>query len=100
MMNADNLERLMYQIIGSISALDAPIVFKGALITKLVLAENHFNTIIRKTVDIDANWIGEPPAVDYLVELVNKALADVADNLHGKLTRAYDQKEISGYCNC
>ena len=63
MMRTDRIEheRLMYEIIGSISELNVPIIFKGALITKLILAENQFDEIARKTVDIDANWIGEPP---------------------------------------
>jgi hypothetical protein len=37
-------EQLMYQILGRISETDAPIVFKGALITKLVLAENGYTS--------------------------------------------------------
>jgi hypothetical protein len=52
------LERKMYQILGAVSATDAPIVFKGALITKLVLAEGGFVSFNRHTNDIDANWIG------------------------------------------
>ncbi|MDR1322223.1 MAG: hypothetical protein LBK56_12515 [Gracilibacteraceae bacterium] len=43
---------------GAVSATDAPIVFKGALITKLVLAEGGFVSFNRHTNDIDANWIG------------------------------------------
>jgi hypothetical protein len=39
------LERKMYQILGRVSETDAPIVFVGGLITKLVLAENGFATI-------------------------------------------------------
>jgi hypothetical protein len=58
MMKVNGIEReqLMYEIIGSVSAFDAPIVFKGALITKLVLAEHKFSAMSRMTVDIDANW--------------------------------------------
>jgi hypothetical protein len=33
-------EKIMYRMLGAISGMDAPIVFKGALITKLVLSEN------------------------------------------------------------
>ena len=36
-------EQLMYQIIGMLSNINAPIVFKGALITKLILKENGYN---------------------------------------------------------
>jgi len=46
------LEQKMYQILGAISATDAPIVFVGGLITKLILEESRFNTLVRHTVDI------------------------------------------------
>ena len=52
-------ERLMYQILGRISEANIPLVFKGALITKLILTENGFTTLERQTKDIDANWIGD-----------------------------------------
>jgi len=63
-------EHLMYQVISGISDIDAPIVFKGALITKLILKENSYAEMERPTNDIDANWIGEPPTMDELTEVV------------------------------
>ena len=89
-------ERLMYEIIGSISLSDAPIIFKGALITKLVLSENKFKAISRQTVDIDANWTSEPPRADYLVDIVNKALVNVSVDLYAKLIREYGDKKSAG----
>ena len=47
-------ELFMYDILGRISSTDAPIVFKGGLITKLILAEKQFTSIDRATVDRDA----------------------------------------------
>jgi hypothetical protein len=38
-------EKLLYSLMGAISKTDAPVVFKGALITKLVLAENGYTDI-------------------------------------------------------
>jgi hypothetical protein len=55
-----NHESRLYQILGAISATDAPIVFKGALITKLVLAENGFTSLERLTRDIDAKKVYRP----------------------------------------
>ena len=96
MMIRDDHERLMYEIMGSISALNVPIVFKGALVTKLVLAENQFSDISRETGDIDANWIGTPPKSEYLVDVISKALSNVSDSLHAKLTREYGDKKSAG----
>lgn len=42
-------EKFLYSILGNISNTDAPIVFKGALITKLILAEHGYKDINRMT---------------------------------------------------
>ena len=89
-------EKLMYEIIGSISMSNAPIIFKGALITKLILAENHFNKMERQTVDIDANWVGEPPEMNQLVDIVNCSLANVSAVLYAESTRQYGDKKSAG----
>ncbi|MDY3656192.1 MAG: hypothetical protein SOY50_01835 [Ruminococcus callidus] len=65
-------ELFMYDILGRISSTDAPIVFKGGLITKLILAEKQFTSIDRATVDIDANWIGTAPSMEQLVQTIKK----------------------------
>lgn len=67
-------EIIMYGIIADISKLDTPFVFKGGLVTKLVLAENNFHTIERMTKDIDASWIGEAPSMSELVNTINMGL--------------------------
>jgi hypothetical protein len=74
-------ERLMYEIISRISATNAPLVFKGALITKLVLQENGFTGIDRKTIDIDANWIDTPPSMEVLFTTINQALGNLQNKL-------------------
>lgn len=63
-------EKLMYNIMGSFNNINAPIVFKGAMITKLILMENNFNHIIRESQDIDANWIDKPPPWEYLFDRI------------------------------
>lgn len=45
-------EKLMYEILSKISNTDTPIIFKGALITKLILNENNYTDIQRATKDI------------------------------------------------
>lgn len=88
-------EKLMYSILAKISNTDAPIVFKGALITKLILAEHEFDKIKRMTKDIDANWVGKPPSMQILVNTINKALGG-----HGEYeavaSREYGEKKSAG----
>lgn len=94
--NTTERENLMYEIIGRISAMDAPIIFKGALITKLVLAESNFSAISRGTVDIDANWTDEPPTTNQLVGCIKSALQSISSDLDARLIRGYGEKKSAG----
>jgi len=90
-------EQLMYRILGKISESNAPIVFKGALITKLILAENGFTRLDRKTIDIDANWIGTPPPMTELEAIVNRSLAALDGRFHAEAFREYGDKMSAGF---
>ena len=48
-------ERDLYRIVAALSLSNVPIVFKGALVTNLVLAEHEYEDVSRGTKDIDAN---------------------------------------------
>ena len=89
-------ERLMYQVLGCISEADAPIVFKGALIVKLILAENGYSSIERPTRDIDANWTGTPPSMAYLSDIVNQSLRAFDGKLYAEATREYSERKSAG----
>ena len=39
-------EKLMYEILGQITTSDIPIVFKGGLITKLILNESGLSSVL------------------------------------------------------
>jgi hypothetical protein len=67
----------------------APVVIKGALITKLILMENNYDKI-RQTNDIDMNWVEKPfPSMEELTEWVNKSLSKIQDNLYVTAKREY-----------
>ena len=89
-------EKLMYQIMGKVSESDAPIVFKGAMVTKLILAESGYTDLERQTKDIDANWIGIPPTMEDLVDTINKALEGFNGDLYAQAIRVYDDKKSAG----
>ena len=86
-----DLERKMYQILGAVSATDAPIVFVGGLITKLILEDNGYTGLDRPTVDIDAHWIGMPPSIENLVGTVNRSL----EVFEGELLAEYDERQTA-----
>ena len=89
-------EQLMYHVLGRISESNAPIVFKGALITKLILAENGYTASERMTRDIDANWVDIPPSMCVLVETVNKSLESFDGALHAETIREYGEGKSAG----
>ena len=89
-------EKTMYQILGTICETDAPIVFKGALITKLILAEHGYSALERSTRDIDANWIGTPPPMSEIEDTVNHSLGALGGKFHAQAFREYGDKKSAG----
>jgi hypothetical protein len=89
-------EKTLYKILAAISDTDAPLIFKGALITRLILEENGYRSADRPTNDIDANWIGNPPTMDVLVSVINKSLESLGNTLHAEARRAYSDTTSAG----
>jgi len=89
-------EKLMLGIMGRISKTDAPMVFKGALITKLILSEHGFETVARTTTDVDANWTGSSPSMDYLVNTINQSLGDMQDAYTTQAVREHKASRSAG----
>ena len=89
-------EKLMLCIMGRISDTDAPIVFKGALITKLILSEHGYGEVIRTTNDIDANWVGASPSMSHLVDVVNQSLTDMQGSFTALAIREYAEGRSAG----
>ncbi|MCL2320585.1 MAG: nucleotidyl transferase AbiEii/AbiGii toxin family protein [Oscillospiraceae bacterium] len=84
-------EKLMYQVMGQISNSNAPIVFIGGLITKLILKESGYTNIERATRDIDSNWIGKPPSMSDMVDIINNSLGNLKDLIYAVPEREYSQ---------
>jgi len=91
-----DIERFLYQIMSSISDANAPIVFKGAMITKLILAEHGYTTLERVTKDIDANWVGELPSMDILVDTINNSFGELKNRIFAVPFREYGEKMSAG----
>lgn len=97
MIKLTDQEKRMYDVMGAIANSDVPVIFKGALITKLILQENQFDDFVRETRDIDASWAGaEPPPMEKLTVMLNSALDSLGLNAvavreHGeKMSASYD----------
>ena len=93
-------ERFMYQIMSEISKADAPIVFKGAMVTKLILAESGYTAVERQTRDIDANWVGAPPTMEVLVDTINNSFGELTNRVYATAFREYGEKMSAGISIC
>jgi hypothetical protein len=61
-----NSEKLMYDVMGAIANSNVPVIYKGAMVTKLILREHGFADFTRETQDIDASWAGDkPPSMEW-----------------------------------
>lgn len=89
-------EKLMYSFISQISKTNAPIIFKGGLITNLILSEKGYTDIQRTTKDIDANWINTPPSTTELVEQINDTLGDLQNQYLARISREYGENRSAG----
>lgn len=89
-------EKLMYDFLARVSKTDAPIVFKGGLITKLILSENGFTDVQRSTKDVDANWIGSPPSMQEMVHTISEALGELQETFEVIASREYKEKTSAG----
>ncbi|MDR2300945.1 MAG: nucleotidyl transferase AbiEii/AbiGii toxin family protein [Deltaproteobacteria bacterium] len=86
----------MYEVMGAIVSVGVPIVYKGAMITKLILQENHFDDFTRETRDIDLNWVdAKPPSMERLKETLNRALAGFG--LTAVIKREYGENQAGGF---
>lgn len=92
----DNYEDDFYDIIARISNTNAPIVFKGGLITKLILHENNYHNISRYTIGIDADWIDSMPDMTDVEKQLNDSLQNGEKPYRAVVTRAPDVKKSVG----
>ena len=89
-------EKRMYEVMGAITNGDVPVIYKGALVTKLILQENQFDDFVRETRDIDASWAGaDPPPMKLLTEMLNRALTGL--NLKAVAVREYGEKMSASF---
>jgi len=89
-------EKLMLEIMGKISNADAPIVFKGAMVTRLILSEHNFDKISRTTRDTDAHWTDSPPTMAHLVNEINRSLGNLQERYVAQPVRDYKEKQSAG----
>lgn len=86
----------MYEVMGAIANGNVPVIYKGAMVTKLILEEHGFVDFSRETQDIDASWAGDTlPSMELLTSMLNNALSKLG--LTAIVKRCYGEKMSAGY---
>ena len=88
-------EKFLYKVIEAIVQTKSPIIFKEAMITKILLRDS-INGIGHKTKDIDCDWIGDEVTMEQLNLIISKAVSTVGDfkmflNGKEKIEHAYEK---------
>lgn len=98
MVNRDD-EQFLYNLILELSSMGAPIVFKGAMILKY-LQDVYGNPsgLNRNTRDVDGDWIGDPPTMNYLYTMLDTAIRRLGyTNFELNVTREWAEKKSVGF---
>lgn len=89
-------EKTLYEIVKALSLSDIPIMFKGAIITKIVLSEKHYTETERGTKDIDANWINGYPQPENIANSITSAMQAYGLDYTAVMHRPYGEHKSAG----
>lgn len=87
---------MMVRFIEELSELNAPIVFKGAIVLKTALKDSQIATQ-RGTRDVDGDWVMSEPTMEVLLNTVSTALSKVGDEYSVVVTREYGANKSAGF---
>ena len=86
------LMEFLYRVMEELAKADVPIVFKGAMVLKLVIQRNNPSTVERKTKDIDGDWVGDSPTMEQIEKALRQAVKQVDNSLDIQVVREYGEK--------
>lgn len=93
----DNTISLMYRLMGAMSHLGYPVVFKGAMVLNIIARNLPLQTG-RMTEDIDGDWVGTNITNEELFKRLQAALSLLGQpNLYIKQTRQYGHRKSAGF---
>ena len=91
-------EKFLYDLMTKLYNLGIPIVFKGAMVLKVIqFAYGNPSGIERETHDLDGDWINDAPSMGYLTSILQKAVNDLGYPLRVEPYRAYGERKSAGF---
>ena len=91
------LMEFLYRVMEELAKADVPIVFKGAMVLKLVIQRNNPSTVERKTKDIDGDWVGDSPTMEQIEKALRQAVKQGDNSLDIQVVREYGEKRSAGF---
>ena len=88
--------QLLVRIMEELSKLNIPVVFKGAMTLKHVVA-GWWAPMERGTKDIDMDWHGGTVSMEYLTMIINTAVQRVGPGMAAVATREYTENKTAGF---
>lgn len=89
-------EEILYTIANNLEKVNAPIAIKGGLLLHASLSE-HQSPINRKTMDIDANWINQPPNINDMQNILEQAVKLSYPDYTVTTHRPYGTQQSAGF---
>lgn len=94
-----DIELFMFKVMTALYNMNAPIVFKGAMVLKAIQYKTgNPSGLERETHDMDGDWCGQTPSMEYLTNLVQQAVYNAGySNIKVIATREYGEKRSAEF---
>ena len=69
-------EKLMLDVMAELMRLQAPVVFKGAMLLKIA-TENTTSSVVRETKDLDGDWLQSDVSMEQMKDFVDDAIVQL-----------------------
>lgn len=91
-------EEFLYRLMSMLYSMNIPIVFKGALVLKVVQYQYGNPAMIeRETHDLDGDWVGSTPSMEYLTSVLQTAVNNLGYNVRVEAYRDYGDRKSAGF---
>lgn len=95
-MNKQIHHNLMYTIVNNLEKINAPIAVKGGLLVYASLLQ-YQSPIDRATMDIDMNWINNPPSMEKMRKTLEEAVKLSYPDFTVEIKREYGDHRSAGF---
>ena len=91
-------EKFLYDLMTTLYKMNAPIVFKGAMVLKVIQYQcGNPSGLERETHDLDGDWIGDIPSMDFLTKILQNAVDSLGYPLRVEPYREYGKNKSAGF---